>query len=153
MSYRKRYDFTQPSADELIENRRKMMWLYPLYFLQPGFWIFDADASFEEVLFSAILWAVMLVALLWILVGLPMRWMSERDQVKMDDEWNRYATGDACKWGMAALGAMTVGASFLNLWLPLDADRMLYSVTNGAIFTALCRLAWLSRDAGDDEDE
>ena len=151
MSYRKRYDFTQPSADELIENRRKMLWLYALYFIQPGFWIFN-DGNFVEVLLSTVMWTAMLVVILWVLVGPPMHWLSERDRAKIDDEWNRYATGDACKWGMAALGAMTIGASFLSLWYVLDPVRLLYSVANAAIFTALCRLAWLSRDEGDEEE-
>ena len=153
MAYRRRYDFTQPSADELMEHRRKMLWFLPLYFLQPGFFIFQADMSFERAVLATVLWGAMLVALTWMVIGLPMRWMSERDRAKMDDEWNRYATGDACKWGMAALVVMTIGASFLHLWHPIDTAQTLYSVTNGAIFAALCRLAWLSRESAESEDE
>jgi hypothetical protein len=151
MSYRKRYDFSQPSADELIENRRKMMWLYGLYFLQTTFWLFD-DGDFDQMLLNTVLWTVLLVTFLWVLVGPPMYWLSERDRAKMDDEWNRYVTGDACKWGMAALGVMTIGASFLSLWYVLDSLGLLYSVANAAVFTALCRLAWLSRDDGEAEE-
>src|SRR5690242_10925045 len=103
MSYRPRPSFDQPSAESVQRTRRSMIYVMPLVFLQEAWLIFGRDSDSFSQMLGTVAWAVVTLTLLWWLFGLPLRWLSERDQAILNDEWHRSISGDAAKWGIAAL--------------------------------------------------
>src|SRR5689334_6393122 len=102
MSYRERADFDRPTAEEVRRSRRANIWIIPLIILQQSTLIFRHDGDKVSQFIGALAWTTLTIALLWWLLGLPFRWMSERDQAILNDEWSRSVSGDACRWGIAA---------------------------------------------------
>jgi hypothetical protein len=90
--------------------------------------------------------------MLWMVLGLPLRWMPERDQAILNDEWNQSISGDASRWGIAALVLLGCGMMIAHIWYPLDAAIAVYGLVNGAMVVAVGRYAWLNRtEPGEDE--
>ena len=98
MSYRPRPEFDQPTAESVQRTRRASIWIIPLVILQQSTLIFGRNGDTSSQLVGAICWTVLTIAELWWLLGLPFRWMSERDQAILNDEWSRSVSGDAARW-------------------------------------------------------
>jgi uncharacterized membrane protein len=152
MSYRPRSEFDKPTAESVQRSRRSLAWFLPLIMIQQGTTIFREGADRGLHVVGLVAWACVSLAILWMLLGLPMRWLSERDQTILNDERNRSVTGDASRWGMVA----TVGLGFAILiaraFRPIEGGIAVYVLVNGALFVAVCRYAWLNR-AEPEEDE
>jgi hypothetical protein len=152
MSYRDKKDFINPTADEVIDKRSTFAWMLPIYLLLPATKLFDTDASQQLQFLYLLLWVTVTITAMWVLLGLPLRWMSARDRRKMADEWNSAATGDACKWSLAAVATLGAGLMVTESWLALDARKVIYAMVSAGISVGIVRLAWLGRGGrGDDE--
>ena len=152
MSYRPRPAFDQPTAETIQRSRRSLVWVLPLVLVQQGTAIFRHGADMFSQLLSMIAWATVTVAILWLLLGLPVRWMSERDQAILNDEFTREISGDAARWAICALAVIGFAMMLMRIWLPLDAGIAIYVLVNGALLVAIGRYAWLNRaEPGDDE--
>jgi hypothetical protein len=152
MSYRSRPDFDGSNAESVQRSRRVAVWIIPLMIVQQGTAIFRHGAGTFSQVIATLAWAAVTFTILWMLLGLPMRWLSERDQAILNDEWNREISGDAARWGIAALAVIGCGMMLARIWVPLDAGLAIYSLVNGALIVAVLRYAWLNRaEPGDDE--
>ena len=120
--------------------------------VQQGTTIFRHGADISVQVMGTLAWAAVTLTLLWMLFGLPVRWLSERDQAILNDEWNREISGDAARWGIAALALIGCGMMLARIWKPLDAGLAIYGLVNGALIVAVLRYAWLNRaEPGEDE--
>lgn len=150
MSYRQRPQFDRPDAESVQRSRRMLAWFIPLIILQQGATIFGHDRSSQIV--GTVAWTCVSLSMLWIFLGLPMRWLSERDQAIINDERSRAVRGDAACWGVAALIVIGCGMMVARLWVELNAGIAIYGLVNGALIVSLGRYGWLNR-AEPDEDE
>jgi len=149
MSYRPRPDFDQPDAESVQRSRRMLPWMIPLIFLQQGSLIFGHSERLTQIVGTAA-WACVSLLMLWIFLGLPMRWLSERDQAIINDERSRMVRGDAASWGIAALILIGCGMMVARLWVQLNAGIAIYGLVNGALIVAVCRYGWLNRSEPDE---
>lgn len=151
MGYRPRPAFDQPSAETVQRTRRNMVWLIPLVVLQEGMAIFRLGGDLFGRIIGTVGWATVTLALLWWLFGLPLRWLSERDQEMLNDEWHRSISGDAAKWGIAAMAVVGCGMLIARFWIALDAGIAIYGLVNCALLVAIFRYAWLNRGEPDED--
>jgi hypothetical protein len=152
MSYRQRPDFDQPTAESIQASRRTFVWLLPMIVLQQGAMIFRHEADVATQLFGTLAWASVSIAILWMILGLPVRWLSERDQAVLNDEHNRAITADALRWAIAAMTLIGCAMMIARIWVPLNAGIAIYGLVNGALVVAVVRYGWLNR-AEPAEDE
>ena len=152
MSYRERPSFDRPDAESVQRSRRMAAWFIPLIVLQQGSVIFGHDSDMSTRIFATIAWTCVSLSILWMFLGLPLRWLSERDRAIVNDERSRAVRGDAACWGIAALILIGCGMMVARLWVELNAGIAIYGLVNGALIVALCRYGWLNR-AEPDEDE
>jgi len=152
MSYRERADFDRPTAESVQRTRRSSIWLIPVVILQQSTLIFRHDVDTFSQLLGAICWTALTVAELWWLLGLPFRWLSERDQAILNDEWSRSVSGDAARWGIATAALVGCGMMIARIWVQLDAGIAIYALVNSALFVAVGRYWWLDRDQPDEDD-
>ena len=150
MSYRERRRFDAVDAESVQRSRRMLAWLVPLIVLQQAFVIFGRDRLSQIV--GTIAWSCISLSLLWVFLGLPMRWLSERDQAIVNDERSRMVRGDAAGWGIAALIIIGCGMMIVRLWAELNAGIVIYALVNGALLVSMGRYAWLN-GVEPDEDE
>ena len=152
MSYRRRADFDRPTADSVQRSRRALIWVIPLVIVQQGAAIFRHDADLASKVLTTAAWAAVTLTILWMLLGLPLRWLLEEDQAILNDEWNRSVTGDASRWGIAAVVFIGCAMMFARIWVQLDAGLAIYALVNGALMVAIGRYWWLNRgEPGADE--
>ena len=152
MSYRGRPNFDQPSAESIQRSRRATVWIIPLIFLQQGAAIFRHGAGPASQIMGTLAWGTVTLLLLWWLLGLPMRWLSERDQAILNDDWQREISGDAARWGIVALAIIGFGMMLARIREPLDAGLAIFGLVNGALVVTVLRYAWLNRaEPGEDE--
>lgn len=152
MAYRSQPDFDQPNAESIQRSRRATVWLIPLVVIQQGAAIFRPGAGIASQVMGTLAWGFVTLLLLWWLLGLPMRWLSERDQAILNDEWHREISGDAARWGIAALAVIGCGMMLARFWEPLNPGLAIYGLVNGALIVAILRYAWLNRaEPGEDE--
>lgn len=152
MSYRERPSFDESNAESIQRTRRASIWLIPLLIVQQGAAIFRHDAGTASQLLGTLAWGSVTLLLLWWLLGLPLRWMSERDQAILDDEWNRSISGDAARWGMAALVIFGCAMMIARIWISLDGGMAVYGLVNGALIVAIIRYSWLNRGEPDEDE-
>lgn len=151
MSYRPRLDFDQPTAESVQKTRRASIWIIPAVILQQTTLIFGHGDVFSQLL-GAVCWTTLTVAELWWLLGLPFRWLSERDQAILNDERSRSVSGDAARWGMATAALVGCGMMIARIWVRLDAGVAIFALVNSALIVAVARSWWLDRDEpGEDE--
>lgn len=152
MSYRPQPDFDRPTAESVQRTRRASIWIIPLVILQQSTLIFGRNGDTSSQLVGAICWTVLTIAELWWLLGLPFRWMSERDQAILNDEWSRSVSGDAARWGIATAALVGCGMMIARIWVALDAGVAIFALVNSALIVAVARSWWLDRgEPGDDE--
>ena len=152
MSYRPRLNFDQPDAETVQRTRRRFAWILPLILIQQGTMIFRHDAGPASQIMATIAWATVTLSILWMLLALPLPWMSERDQAVLADEWSRSVSGDASRWGIAALTLIGCGMMLARIWIRMDLGLAIYALVNGAMIVAVLRYAWLNRaEPGEDE--
>ena len=89
MSYRPRPTFDQPTAESVQRTRRASIWIIPAVILQQATLIFGRHGDQFSQLLGAICWTALTIAELWWLLGLPFRWLSERDQAILADRAQR----------------------------------------------------------------
>ena len=152
MSYRERSTFDQPTAESVQRSRRSLVWIIPLVVVQQGMIMFGAKGGIFDELIRTLAWTTVTIAILWQLLGLPLRWLSERDQAILNDERSRFISGDAARWGITAVGILGCSLMLARIWIKLDAGISIYGLVNGALLVALARYTWLNR-AEPDEDE
>ncbi|HEX4738668.1 MAG TPA: hypothetical protein VH331_14010 [Allosphingosinicella sp.] len=152
MSYSGRSKLFQPDAESIQRSRRTMMWFIPIIIVQQGVFIFRSDADAFAQLFGTLAWGSVSIVLVWLLLGLPLRWVSEEDQAILNDEWNRSISGEAARWGIAALVVLGCGMMVARIWYPLNAGLAVYGLVNGALVVASCRYAWLNRGEPDEDE-
>ena len=104
MSYRPRPEFDQPTAESVERSRRTVIWFIPFVVIQQATTIFRHGARSPPGAGNRRL-GVVTLTLLWMLLGLPFRWLSERDQAILNDERNRAISGDSARWGIAAMAS------------------------------------------------
>jgi len=152
MGYRPRVDFDQPDAESVQQTRRRFAWILPLILIQQGTAIFREGLGLFSQIMTTAAWATVTLSILWMLLELPLPWMSERDRAVLGDEWSRSVSGDASRWGIAAFALIGCGMMMARLWVPLDAGLAIYGLVNGALIVAVLRYAWLNRaEPGEDE--
>ena len=145
MGYRQRPEFDRPDAETVARTRQMLPWLIPLVTLQQGSVIFgNAADRFSHVL-GTLAWTCVSLSMLWIFLGLPIGWLSERDQAIVNDERSRAVRGDAACWAIAALIVIGSGMMIARLWLPMNSGIAIYGLVNGALIVAVTRYAWLNR--------
>lgn len=152
MVYRRRSDFDRPTVEGVERWRRTFAWILPLLFLQQGFTIFGHHSDGVGPLLGTIGWSIISLTILWMLLGLPMGGLSERDQAILDDEWNGFARGEAARWGIAALVLIGCSMMVARLWVSLDAGVAIYMLVNGSLFVAFARYSWLYRGEPDESE-
>ena len=152
MGYRPRPDFDRPNAESVQRTRRMLPWLIPMIVVQEATVIFGHSSDRFSQILGTVAWTCVSLSLLWVFLGLPMRWLSERDQAILNDERSQIVRGDAACWGIAALILIGGAMMIARLWVQLDAGVAIYGLVNGALFIAVCRYGWLNR-AEPDEDE
>jgi len=150
MSYRERPDFDRPTAESIERSRRSMGWVIPLVVVQQGFTIFRHGADLASQLLGIFAWATVSLTILWMLFGLPLRWLPERDQAILNDEWHKSVSGDAGRWGIAALTVIGCAMMIARIWVPIDAGLAIYGLVNGALIVAVGRYTWLNRGEPDE---
>jgi hypothetical protein len=127
-------------------------WLIPMIIVQEATVIFGHETDrFSQVL-GTVAWTTVTLSMLWIFLGLPLHWLSERDQAIVNDERSQAVRGDAACWGVAALILIGSAMMVARLWIRLEAGMAIYGLVNGALFVAVCRWGWLNR-AEPAEDE
>lgn len=152
MGYRPAPDFDRPDAQSVQRSRRMATWLIPLIVVQQGTVIFGQHSDRLTQLLATIAWITVSLAMLWILLGLPMRWLSERDQAIVNDERSKSVGRDAAAWGMAALILIASAMMIARLFVPLDPGIAIYGLVNSALIVAILRYGWLNRaEPGEDE--
>jgi hypothetical protein len=152
MSYRPSPDFDQPTAESVQRSRRAMGWVIPLVVVQQGVAIFRHDSDLFSQVMATLAWIAVTLTIMWMIFGLPMRWLSERDHAILYDEWNREISGDAARWGLGSIALIGSGMMLARIWMPLDTGMALYGLVNGAMLVAVLRYAWLNRaEPGEDE--
>jgi hypothetical protein len=152
MSYSRRPKLYQPDAESIQRSRRTTMWLILLVFVQQGAFIFRSDAGVFGQLVGTIAWGSVSIVLLWHLLGLPLRWMSDEDQIILNDEWHQSVSGDAARWGIAALVLLGFGVMLARIWYVLNPGWAVYGLVNGALTVAVGRYAWLNRGEPDEDE-
>jgi hypothetical protein len=151
MGYRPRPTFDQPTAETIQRSRRTLVWIIPLLIIQQGMVLFGHGSAVDHII-RTLAWAAVTLAILWQLLGLPLRWLSERDQAILNDERSRFISGDAARWGIAATAMLGCSLMFARIWINLDAGLAIFGLVNGALLVAVARYSWLHR-AEPDEDE
>lgn len=152
MGYRPKIKFDQPDAESVQRTRRTMGWIIPLVLVQQGTILFKPGAALFDQVLGTIAWAAVTLSLLWWLLGLPFRWLSDRDLAILNDERSRMVSGDAARWGIAALAVFGFALLIARFWIRLDAGLAIYGLVNGSMIVTLGRMTWLNR-AEPDEDE
>lgn len=152
MSYRKRLDFMDPGPEDIEKQRKALVWLIPLIIIQQGSGIFRNEASVMSQLVSTLAWGAVSIVLLWWLLGLPLRWMSDGERAILNDEWNQAVSADAARWAVGAFVLIGVGLMITRFFVPLDAGLAIFGLVNGAMLTAVARHAWLNRGEPDEDE-
>lgn len=152
MSYWRPPRLYQPDAESIQRSRRTTMWLIPMVFVQQGAFIFRSDAGVFGQLIGTLAWGSVSIVLLWHLLGLPLRWLSDEDQAILNDEWHRSISGDSARWGIAALVVLGCGMMLASIWYALNAGMAVYGLVNGALVVAVGRYAWLNRGEPDEDE-
>ena len=152
MSYRPRSEFDKPTAESVQRSRRSLAWFLPLIMIQQGTTIFRGGVDRGLHIVGLVAWACVSLAILWMLLGLPMRWLTERDQAILNDERHRSVTGEASRWGMVAMVGLGLAILIARTFRPIEGGIAVFVLVNGALFVAVCRYAWLNR-AEPEEDE
>lgn len=152
MSYRPARDFDRPTAESFQRSRRSMLWIIPFILIQQGTAIFRQGADPASRFIGAVAWIVVSLTILRMIFGLPSRWLSERDQAILNDEWNQSISGDAARWGIAALILISSGMMRIRIWMSLDSGLAIYGIANGALIVAIGRYAWLNRSEPEEDE-
>ena len=152
MSYSPRRRLYQPDAESVQRTRRTTMWLIPMLLVQQGAFIFRHGADIFGQLVGTVAWGMVSIMLLWHLLGWPLRWLSEEDQAILNDEWNRSISGDAARWGIAALVLFGCAIMIARIWYALDVGITVYCLVNGALTVTVGRYAWLNRGEPDEDE-
>lgn len=152
MSYRPRPMFDRPTAESVQRTRRASIWIIPAVILQQTTLIFGRSGDEFSQLLGAICWTTLTIAELWWLLGLPFRWLSERDQAILNDEWSRSVSGDASRWGIATAALVGCAMMIARVWVKLDAAIAIFALVNSALIVAVGRYWWLDRDEPDEDD-
>lgn len=152
MSYRPRPTFDQPTAESVRRTRRASIWIVPAVILQQTTLIFGRNGDHFSQLLGAICWTALTIAELWWLLGLPFRWLSERDQAILNDEWSRSVSGDAARWGIATAALVGCAMMIARIWIRLDAGIAIFALVNSALIVAVARSWWLDRDEPDEDE-
>ena len=152
MTYRPRPDFDRPTAESIQRSRRASIWIIPAVVLQQSTLIFGRNGDQSSQLIGALCWTALTIAELWWLLGLPFRWLPERDQAILNDERSRAVSGDSARWGIATAGLVGCALMIARIWVRLDAGVAIFALVNSALIVAVARSWWLDRDElGDDE--
>lgn len=152
MSYRPRSLFDQPTAESVQRSRRTMGLILPLLIVQQSIILFGHDSGRLEHIVGIVAWGCITFSLLWWLLGLPFRWLSQRDLAILNDERSRAVSGDAARWGIVTLAVCAFGMLIAQFWVHLDAGLAIYILANASLVVTFARLSWLNR-AEPDEDE
>ncbi len=152
MGYARRPEFDQPTAEDAERSRRVMLWIAPAIMLQQASRLLERDATTLGQFLQVASWSLLTLAILWVLAGWPARWLSERDQMILNDEGQRAMRADAMRWGMIAAAMIGCGLMVATVWIAFDARVAINALVTGAIVTAALRLAWVNR-AEPAEDE
>jgi hypothetical protein len=146
MSYRPRPTFDQPTAESVQRTRRASIWIIPAVILQQTTLIFGRHGDEFGQLLGAICWTALTMSELWWLLGLPFRWLSERDQAILNDERSRSVSGEAARWGIATAALVGCVMMIVRIWVPLDAGVAIFALVNSALLVAVARSWWLDRE-------
>lgn len=152
MSYRPRPTFDQPTAESVQRSRRALVWIIPLVVIQQGTIIFGHGGGTYDQVLRTMGWTAVTIAILWHVLGLPLRWLPERDQAILNDERSQFISGEAARWGIAATAILGCTLMFARIWIRLDAGPAIYFLVNGALLAAVARYAWLNRAEPDEDD-
>lgn len=152
MAYKPKLKFDQPTAESVQRTRRAAIWIIPVVILQQTTLIFGRTGDHSSQLIGALCWTALTVSELWWLLGLPFRWLSERDQAILNDEMSRAHSGDACRWGIATAAFAGCGLMIARIWVALDAGVAIFGLVNAALIVAVGRY-WLLDRGEPDEDE
>ena len=152
MSYRSRPNFDQPNVESIQRSRRTTVWLIPLLIIQQGATIFRHDAGIASQLLGTLAWGSVSLLLVWWLLGLRLRWLSEEDQAILNDEWNQWISAEAARWGVVAMVMLGCAMMIARIWYPLNVGMAVYGLVNGALVIAVGRYAWLNRGEPDEDE-
>lgn len=152
MSYARKPDFDQPSAEDVERARRSQMWLLPILVFQQAGLIFRDDASVYGAYLGIAAWASMVLVEIAILGGWNFQWLNDRDNAIVNDEWHMALSGDACRWGLAATAVTGIGLVVADRWVDLPFAQTIFVLVNAGMLVAGLRYAWLNRGSADDDE-
>jgi len=152
MSYRPRPTFDQPPAESVQRTRRASIWIIPAVILQQATLIFSRHGDELSQLLGALCWTALTIAELWWLLGLPFRWLSERDRAILNDERSRAVRGDAARWGLATAALVGCAMMIARIRISLDAGLAVFALVNSALIVAVARSWWLDRGEPDEDE-
>lgn len=152
MRYSERADFDTPTPEELERSRRVWLWLAPVLMLQQARWLFEADGPFERQLLGVALWCALTISILWMLAGWPLRWLSARDRIILNDEGQRAMRAEAMRWGMISAVLLGCAMTIAELWVDLSSSAAINGLVSISIITAAVRFAWLNRGEPTDDE-
>jgi hypothetical protein len=152
MSYIERPKFDQPTAEDVQRSQRTMMWILPGILLQQGLTLMRGHGGVASRLLSTLSWTVVTISVLWLLVGWPLRWLSQRDQDLLNDDWNRAVRDAATRWGLIAVVLIGCALMLAQVWVDVGTTLAISLIVGGGLSVAGLRHAWLNRgEAGHDE--
>ena len=152
MGYFRRPHFDQPTAESAERSRRAILWLMPALMLQQASRLLEEDASAGSGIVHVALWVVATITILWILAGWPLRWLSERDRLILNDEGQRAMRADAMRWGLVAAVLTGCALMIAEIWVPIGSRTAINLLVSGGIVTAAFRFAWLNREELGEDD-
>lgn len=151
MSYRRKADFDQPTAEDIEQMRKVNVWLLPILFFQQASLIFRDDFSPVTRYFGLAAWASMILIELALLSSWRFGWLGDRVHELLNDEWHRAIAGDASRWGLAAVASLGFAMVVADRWVEFDGSKAIFVLVNGGMLTAGLRYAWLNRGVPDEE--
>ncbi|WP_324809301.1 hypothetical protein SH584_05855 [Sphingomonas sp. LY29] len=151
MAYRSKATFDQPSAEDIEQMRGMNAWFLPLLFFQQASLIFREGGSPFTAYLGIVAWAFLILVEFVYLSAWKVRWLGERENAILNDEWHRAISGEASRWGLAAVATLGVGMIVADRWITFDGPKLIFILVNGGMLTAGLRYAWLNRGVADDD--
>ena len=152
MSYRDKAHFDQPTAEDAERSRRMMLWLAPVLMFQQASRLFEVEASRVKEILHVGAWSVLTIAILWVLAGWPVRWLSERDRLILNDEGQRAMRADSMQWGLVASVLGGCALMIATIWIEFDTKVAINALVTGGVVTAAVRFAWLNREEPEEDE-
>lgn len=145
MSYRRKADFDQPTAEEMERVHQAMYILLPIFLMQQGIVLLDIDEGVVSQVIRITGWGMLGITFVSILAGWKFRWTSEFEHKLLNDEWAKAARGQAMIWGIVTLAVLGFAMMLATIWIDVPVRVAINILVGVPLAVAALRLAWLNR--------